>query len=172
MKIILVRHGEAEDVSIAGSDRRRKLTAKGTEDIHKIGSFIRNSHIKISQIYHSPFERTKKTALILAEELHLEEHMVSAEEISAGMDCCNLLPQLCDYSNSDAIVIVGHNPDITYFAAKLLGESAFTNSLLFTPGTSIAVNVPKEKFSKGQLLWSVSPDFLMPDPSRQPALSH
>jgi phosphohistidine phosphatase len=160
MKIILVRHGEAEDIFLAGSDRERKLTDKGVSDIHKIGAFIRNSHLKVTTIYHSPYERTKNTAHIIASELHLEDHVFSAKELSAGSDCCNILPDLCSWSNSDAIVIVGHNPDIAYFAAKLLGASSCENHLVFSPGTAIAVNVAKERFSHGQILWVVSPDFL------------
>lgn len=167
MKIILVRHGEAEDVRPSGSDRSRKLTEKGRDDIHKIGSFIRNSHLKVSEIFHSPYERTRITAEILASELDLVGHVMSAEELSAGCDCCGILPNLGSYSNSDAIVIVGHNPDITFFAAKLLGSSCETN-LVFSPGTTIAVNVPKERFSKGQILWVVSPDFLTHQEAQAP----
>jgi phosphohistidine phosphatase len=164
MKIILVRHGEAEDAYQAGSDRARKLTPKGVDDIHKIGNFLRESHIKISHIYHSPYQRTEQTAKILAAELHLEDKIIAASELSAGGDCCDLLPNFCTYTNSDAVVVVGHNPDITYFAAKLLGDPSLTHVLCFSPGTSIAVNVPKEKFSKGQILWAISPDFLANTP--------
>ncbi len=158
MKIILVRHGEAESVSPEG-DRNRKLTTKGIEDIHKIGAFIRNANLRIAQIYYSPYLRTKHTADILAEELHLEDHTIAADELCAGRDCSELLPDLCSYTNSDAIILVGHNPDIAYFLSKLLGQSCETN-LIFSPGTTVAVNVPKEKFSQGQILWVVSPDFL------------
>lgn len=160
MKIILVRHGEAEDISRTGSDKTRKLTEKGIDDIHKVGAFIRHSRIKISQIFHSPYERTHLTAKILASELDMDDHIIAADELSAGCDCFNIIPNLCDYSNSDAVIIVGHNPDITYFAAKLLGSTIFEECLNFSPGTTIAVNVPKEKFTKGQILWVVSPDFL------------
>jgi phosphohistidine phosphatase len=160
MKIILVRHGEAEDIFLARSDRERKLTEKGVADIHKIGAFIRNSHLKVTSIYHSPYERTKNTANIIASELQLEDHVYSADELSAGSDCCNLLPDLYSCSNSDAIVVVAHNPDIVFFAAKLLGAESCENHLVFSPGTTIAVNVPKERFSHGQILWVISPDFL------------
>lgn len=160
MKIILVRHGEAEDPYHSESDRERKLTEKGVDDIHKIGAFIRNSQLKVAEIFHSPYERTRLTAEILAQELGLGDHLLSAEELSAGCDCCNILPNLCNYTNSDAIVIVGHNPDITHFVAKLLGSALYEESLFFSPGTTIAVNVPKERFSRGQILWVVSPDFL------------
>lgn len=161
MKIILVRHGEAEDASLETTDQKRALTAKGIDDIHKIGAFVRNSHIKIKEIYHSPYQRTKHTAHILAEELNMSpESIFSAESLSAGSDCSNVLPKLNYCTNSDAIIVVAHNPDITIFAAKLLGDSHFTENLHFSPGTTIALNVAKEKFCKGQILWAISPDFL------------
>lgn len=162
MKIILVRHGEAEDSSLAGSDRERKLTEKGIEDIHKIGQFIKNTQLKISHIFHSPYQRTKHTADILAEELHLEDHVISSDELSAGCNCCDILPDLSCFSNSDAVIIVGHNPDILHFACHLLGHN-YEDNLILSPGSMIAVNVPKEKFSHGKILWVISPDFLPKD---------
>lgn len=161
MKIILVRHGEAEDASPETTDRQRALTAKGIDDVHKIGAFVRNSHIKIKEIYHSPYNRTKHTAQILAEELNMTtESIFSADSLSAGSDCSNLLPKFSYCTNSDAIIVVAHNPDITMFAAKLLGDSHFSENIHFSPGTTIALNVAKEKFCKGQILWAISPDFL------------
>lgn len=170
MKIILVRHGEAEEAYISGSDRGRRLTEKGVEDIHKIGNFILHSHLKVVHIYHSPYERTRLTAEILASHLELEEHIHASEDLSAGCDCCRILPDLSPYTNSDAIIIVAHNPDITHFAARLLGSTCESN-LLFSPGTTLAVNVPKEKFSQGQILWMVSPDFLSAESVYNTALS-
>lgn len=161
MKIILVRHGEAEDIAIDKSDFQRNLTTKGIDDVHKIGNFIYNSHIVVKEIYHSPYLRTTHTARIIADELHLDhEFIMSSDRLSAGSDCSDLLPCLNSCTNSDAILIVAHNPDISYFAAKLLGDRHFAESILFSPGTTVALNVAKEKFCKGQILWAISPDFL------------
>ncbi|MDF3820746.1 phosphohistidine phosphatase SixA [Leptospira sp. 96542] len=160
MKIILVRHGEAENPSSSLSDQVRTLTDKGVTDIHKIGKFIKNSSLKVNQLYYSPYLRTKKTAEILSEELEFQGDLKPAEELAAGNGCTDIISYLVNCSNSDTVLLVGHNPDITYFAARLLGNTHTAENLIFQPGSTVAINVAREKFSQGQIIWAISPDYL------------
>ncbi|BDA80533.1 phosphohistidine phosphatase SixA [Leptospira kobayashii] len=160
MKIILVRHGEAEDPASAKSDQSRTLTEKGVRDIHKIGRFINNSSLNVSQVYYSPYTRTRLTAEILSEEINFKGSPVQANELAAGVGCSHILPNLLKLTNSDTVLLVGHNPDITYFAAQLLGNTCLTDNLVFQPGSTVAINVAREKFAHGQIIWAMSPDIL------------
>ncbi|MBL0953891.1 MULTISPECIES: phosphohistidine phosphatase SixA [Leptospira] len=160
MKIILVRHGEAENSTPTISDSQRELTDKGRSDIHKIGKFIKNSSLSVKQVYYSPYTRTKHTAEILSEELKYNGEMVASDDLAAGRGCTDIISCLVNFSNSDTVLLVGHNPDITYFAAKLLGNSSVAENLVFQPGSTIAINVAREKFNHGQIIWAISPDNL------------
>lgn len=158
MKIILVRHGEAENPSPNLSDKSRELTPKGNRDIHKIGKFIKNSSLKVNHVFFSPYTRTKQTAEILSEELEYDGELVPAEELACGNQCSDIISCLVQYGNSETVLLVGHNPDIAYFAAQLLGNSSSVENLVFQPGSTIAINVAREKFAHGQIIWALSPD--------------
>lgn len=160
MKIILVRHGEAEDPASAKSDQSRTLTEKGVRDIHKIGKFIHNSPLKVSRVFYSPYIRTKLTAEILSEEIEFTGEPKSYQELAAGAQCSDFLSCLVSLNNSDTVLLVGHNPDITTFAAQLLGNSSTAENLIFLPGSTVAINVARERFANGQIIWALSPDML------------
>jgi phosphohistidine phosphatase len=160
MKIILVRHGEAEDAALAKSDHSRVLTQKGISDIHKIGKFILHSPLKVSQVFYSPYTRTRLTAEILSEEIAFVGEPVSSEVLAAGAKCSDMISCLTSLSNSDTVLLVAHNPDISFFAAQLLGNSFTSENLNFLPGTTIAINVARERFAHGQIIWAISPDML------------
>ncbi|MBM9548065.1 phosphohistidine phosphatase SixA [Leptospira sp. 201903074] len=160
MKIILVRHGEAENATPTISDTQRELTDKGVSDIHKIGRFIKNSALAVKQVYYSPYLRTKHTAEILSEELKYGGEMLASDDLAAGKGCSDIISCLVNFSNSDTVLLVGHNPDITYFAARLLGNATVAENLIFQPGSTIAINVAREKFAHGQIIWAISPDNL------------
>ncbi|MEM7183469.1 MAG: phosphohistidine phosphatase SixA [Spirochaetota bacterium] len=161
MKLIIARHGEAESFSSSGYDKDRSLTSKGESDIAKIGQFIANSPLTINRIFHSPYLRTRQTAEIICKQQENQELFAeSSPLLTPSCDYVNFLPQLSGSSNSACVLIVGHNPDVSFFAARLIKDSSLQTALIFQPGTTIAINVAKEKFSQGQLIWCISPDFL------------
>ncbi len=159
MKIIIARHGEAVENSPDGKDASRILSPKGESDIVKMARFFETG-FKIRKIYHSPYLRTKSTAEIYSQILKPTEETESVEYLLPGEDYLRVCPLLKDYSNSDAILLVGHSPDVSIFSENLLGISGVGKSFLFTPGSALAVNIPREKFKGGQIIWFVSPDFL------------
>ncbi|MBM9578235.1 phosphohistidine phosphatase SixA [Leptospira sp. 201903070] len=159
MKIIIARHGEAEPISPDGTDRSRPLTPKGVVDVQKMARFFQVG-FKVTKIYHSPYRRTTDTAKIYTDILHPEQETESLEDLEAGQDMSRVCPLIKSFSNSDTILIVGHSPDVSIFAEKLLGIGGVGKSFLFSPGSALAVNVPREKFLDGQIIWFLCPDFL------------
>lgn len=163
MKLILARHGEAEEQSITGSDSDRELTPQGKTDIQKMARFIQLSSLKVTHIYHSPYVRTRQTAEIFAQELGILELLESCDELAPGNVCEDILYKIKNFSNSEAILIVSHNPGIAHFAAHLIQDNTLAPHLPFQPGTTIAINVARERFQKGQIIWMISPNDLHPD---------
>jgi len=157
MKIILARHGEAEEYSQSGRDRDRKLTSKGQEDIRKMGVFIKQSGMNVSQIFYSPYVRTRQTAEIFADVLGIPSSTQDCEDLAPSHECERILRILKDYTNSTTILAIGHNPGIAYFAAQLIQSDLLFPNIPFVPGTTIAINVPIENFQRGQIIWMLSP---------------
>jgi len=160
MKLIIGRHGEAEQHSATGLDKDRKLTEKGIADIGKMADFIFHSPLRVTQIFHSPYIRTNETAEIFSEKIRFKGIVNPVNELLPGADYSDLLPKLNQFTNSDTILIIGHNPDVSFFAGKLIRDESFANVFGFSPGTTVAINIAKENFLRGQLIWMISPEFL------------
>ena len=82
MKIFLIRHGESmqntkENYKIGLPDHKVYLTDKGKEEAKSAGVFlidyINNNNIDLSNsvMWVSPFQRTRETASIINEKLHV-----------------------------------------------------------------------------------------------------
>jgi phosphohistidine phosphatase len=160
MKLIIGRHGEAESSSATGLDKDRRLTEKGRLDLEKMADFIYHGPLRVSQIFHSPYQRTTETANIFAEKLQFRGVITPANELLPSNDCTDLFPRLSQLSNSDTVMLIGHNPDVSFFAARLIRDESISRSLVFSPGTTVAINIAKENFLMGQIIWMISPEFL------------
>jgi phosphohistidine phosphatase len=160
MKLIIARHGEAESSSATGQDRDRRLTEKGKLDLERMADFIYHSPLRVTQIFHSPYVRTTETAEIFSEKLQFKGITTSANELLPANDYADLFPKLNQLSNSDTVMLIGHNPDVSFFAARLIRDESISRSFVFSPGTTIAINIAKENFLLGQIIWAISPEFL------------
>ncbi|MCC6276058.1 MAG: phosphohistidine phosphatase SixA [Leptospiraceae bacterium] len=163
MKIIIARHGEAERDSSTGLDKDRILTEKGIADIKKMADFIRESPLKVSHIYYSPYKRTEMTADIFAQELGVTD-VLPSDRLLPSENYLEICHDLDHFSNSETILLIGHSPDVSYFSSKLISPSnclsACSPSFVFSPGTTVAMNIAKENFMKGQIIWIISPEYL------------
>jgi len=160
MKIIISRHGEAEAKSRSGKDEDRALTPQGIDDINKMSNFIINSPVKVNRIFYSPYLRTKMTADTYAKALNVKHPAESYDCLAPGNYCNDIISDLTQFSNSDTILIVTHVPEVSQFTATLLGMENNLDSMIFSPGTTACILIPKETFKKGKLIWFVSPDMI------------
>ncbi|MDX1957171.1 MAG: phosphohistidine phosphatase SixA [Leptospiraceae bacterium] len=158
MKLIIARHGEAENRSQTGLDKDRSLTNKGKADIIKMANFLRNTNIKITKIFHSSYLRTTETASIYADRFDNNIELNPEFALTPEGNFTEIIPVLQKFNNSDGILLVSHNPGVAYFASRLIHAETLAPSLPFSPGTALALNIPKERFTKGQLVWMLSPD--------------
>lgn len=160
MKLILCRHGEAEDFSKSGRDKDRELSEKGIQDIQKVAKFIRHSSLNINYIYYSPYRRTTQTSTIIQEIISNNIISIPTDNLLPDADYVNFLPEIKQHPNSAAILVIGHNPNITNLGADLIRDKSLYYNLIFLPGTTLAINVPRESFSQGQIIWMLSPNNL------------
>jgi len=113
--IYFLRHAEAE--TTAGSDRARRLTAKGLEQAEKVGEFCRSSGLLPALIVTSPVVRARQTAAIVAGTLGVE--LVEKDWLACGMSPATCLHELAHLRGD--IMLVGHEPDFSAAIASLVG---------------------------------------------------
>ena len=110
MKLYLLRHGDAENVSPHG-DRGRELTEVGRDQAKTAGRYLKNLHPGVVLI--STFERAKQTLDIMHREScwAILREFVSLD-VAPGGDIDELMVEVNAYKE-ESILIVGHNPQLS-----------------------------------------------------------
>jgi phosphohistidine phosphatase len=120
--LLLIRHATAEDVTNSSMvrDKDRELTSRGIMESARMGKFLKDSNIQIDAILCSPSTRTHTTANLIAEQLRFDTEKVETEDGLYGSGPRGYLALLNGLNESlRDVIIVGHNPDITFFADYL-----------------------------------------------------
>jgi len=117
--VYLLRHAKADWNLAAVKDIDREILPEGIERTKQIAQYLKENNIKIDIVISSPAVRAIQTATIIKEVLNLpkiiiEERLYPCE----GDGIFNAIIEQDDNINS--IMIVGHNPGITYFAREYM----------------------------------------------------
>jgi phosphohistidine phosphatase len=121
-RLILVRHATAEDQTMMIRDFQRELVGKGKTDALVMGKWLAGKDIVADIIVTSSAPRAFQTALILADQIKFATHSIIQKETlydggpRAYLSAINGIPEA-----TGTAILVGHNPDITYFAEYLSG---------------------------------------------------
>jgi phosphohistidine phosphatase len=122
--LLIVRHAKAEDGGIFGRDHERDLTSDGIMAAARMGRTLRERDIKPDHIVSSTANRARDTAKVMAEQLGYEADQIQLDPHlfdggpRAYMAAVNTLPDTCQTA-----MVVGHNPDVSYFSEFLTHES-------------------------------------------------
>ena len=123
--LLLIRHATAEDTtnSSMARDFDRELTSRGIMESARLGKYLRDGGFVVDSIFCSPAVRTRATANLIAEQLHFETDNVENSEKLYGSGPRGYLALLNELSEDfNTVIIVGHNPDISFFADYLSSD--------------------------------------------------
>ena len=121
--LYLVRHAEAEKPAGGPHDFSRILRPQGMIDSARMGNLLAKKSVKPDAIISSPSERTRLTAEVLAEQIGFNKEKIEYIETlyegapRAYLTAINALPDTVQ-----SVMLVGHNPTVTYFAEYLTHE--------------------------------------------------
>ena len=126
LKLFLIRHGEAESAKAGQSDHARPLTARGKSDISALGSKLFSPRSAPFHIVCSSAVRTVSTATLIGggAAIHQEDDLYNGNPDT-------YLHVIRRHSSAEQLVLVGHNPVISWLSAELSGG----RSGAFMPGT-------------------------------------
>ena len=122
--LYIVRHAKAEDRATFMADHDRQLTSEGIIAAARMGRYLRGKAIRPDVIVSSTAPRAADTARVLAEQLGNDPAQIQLEGAlfdggpKAYLAVVNALP-----SEVQSAMIVGHNPDVSYFAEFLTHQS-------------------------------------------------
>lgn len=155
-QLLLIRHAEAETPYLGQRDFDRELTSHGIITTSVTGKKLKELGFKPDYILSSGANRAKNTSILLAEQLGYEVDSVAfADEIYN----CNL-SILLEYVNKinsqfQHVIMVNHNPNITYLAEYLTGAdlSMGMNPIGIANITFEVEDWKMVKQHTGKLLW-------------------
>lgn len=118
--IYLVRHAKAEDQALMFKDFDRELLSSGIMDSARMGKFMVDQGVKVGLLVSSTAARAYQTAKVLAEQLSYDvDRIVGEQKLYDGGPKSYLSVINSCSEEFESLMIVGHNPDITYFAEYL-----------------------------------------------------
>jgi len=153
MRIYLTQHGEALAKDV---DRERPLSEQGRADVQRLAEYLRDTGVRVEQIWHSGKTRAEQTAALLAEAI-LPDGRPEARPGLGPNDLVEPLASVIRTWSSD-LALVGHLPFLRHLACLLLDSEPDPATLAFEPGSMACL----ERDAAGQwaLLWMLRPEQL------------
>ena len=133
MDLYLLRHAKAEPW--ASTDAGRLLSAAGQVQAQRVGEWCAAHGIVPEALLASPALRAQQTAQAVAAALGIAtDGVITAPFLAPGMNPDAALEGLRDYARFSPVLCVGHEPDLSQLAARLL-RLVSGSAITFTPAT-------------------------------------
>ena len=157
MKLYLLRHGPAgQRNEWTGDDFLRPLTDEGKQRMAHEAAALVKLDLGLDLIITSPLVRAYQTAEIVAKHLSLPDKLVKDDRLAPGFGLKELAQILQAHAAADALMLVGHEPDLSEMTSQLIGGG----QVEFKKGSLACVDVPDIFTLKGELVWLLTPRLL------------
>ncbi len=157
-----MRHGAtvARGRGSFAEDFSRPLTGQGAKELLRIGSGLKNEGIGLDWIVASPLVRAWQTAEILRDVFGSKVPLNSCDHLRPGGTLEGLLAFLGKHPTRRRVLIVGHEPPLSRWAAQLAGASPAANLRLKKGGCCLITLDELPPKSPGRLTWWLTPRLL------------
>ena len=144
MIIYFVRHASAgEHLSNPKKDEKRPLDADGIEQCGFVGRALAALNVQPDVIISSPLKRATQTASLIGNEIGYEARLQLEPAMKPEASFVDFRRMLDKYAKHDAIMVVGHNPSITEFLAKIITKSGCEALVDFKKGAVARVETER-----------------------------
>ena len=117
MQLYLLRHADAD--TNAPSDDERTLSDKGETQALRVADFCKAHALKPAAILASPLPRAQQTAAAIGEKFGMD--VITERWLACGAVPATVLGYLAEMNEHPAVMLVGHEPDLSRLVAHLLG---------------------------------------------------
>lgn len=158
-ELYIMRHGAAvtRGAEGIGDDAKRPLTPMGKKKMQEIAQGLARLGVEIDWIVTSPLVRAVETAGIIADSRQGNVPMDFADALKPGGSAEALISFLAKQPRRKRVLVVGHEPDLSDLAARLIGAGRNAH-LAFKKGGCCLIRFgefpPK---SPGELVWWLTP---------------
>ncbi len=157
MLVYFLRHASAGDSKRDPvKDEKRPLDREGVEQCGYVGRALAVLETHVDTVISSPLKRATQTASLVANELAYEGKIDLDPALRPGATFAQFGDLMTKYGNQEAIMVVGHNPNLSEFLGRLIGGGSRTGIDLKKAGVArVEVN-----HHRGVLAWCLTPKLL------------
>lgn len=154
MLVYFVRHASAgQHKADPVKDEKRPLDNAGIEQCTMMGRALAALETHVDLILSSPLKRASQTASLVANELAYEDKIVLTPALRPDATYARFTTLLDEHARHEAIMVVGHNPNLSEFLGRLIGGGSRTGMDL-KKGAVARVEVDRRR---GILNWLLTP---------------
>jgi len=158
MIIYFLRHANAgEPLSNPKKDEKRALDRDGIEQCGVVGRALVALDAAVDIVLSSPLKRAAQTASLVGNELGYEGKLQLEDALRPSASFSDFRRLLEKHAKQEAIMVVGHNPNLSEFAGRIISE----------PGCEAGVELKKGAVAKVEmgrnsavLQWCITPRLL------------
>lgn len=155
MIIYFVRHASAgQHLPNPKKDEKRPLDADGIEQCGFVGRALAALNVQPDVIISSPLKRATQTASLIGNELGYEGKLQLEPAMLPEAAVADFRRMLEKYAKYEAIMVVGHNPSITEFLARIITKSGSEALIEFKKGGVARVETVRQA---ARLNWFLTP---------------
>lgn len=158
----IMRHGIAVTRGSAGfsDDTKRPLTPEGKQKMRQIAEGLTRLGFDVDWIVTSPLVRAVETAEIVAKALASNVPVDFSDALRPGGSAEALISHLAKHRNRKRVLVVGHEPDLSEMAARLVGAGRHANFAFKKGGCCLITFDEFPPKSPGRLVWWLAPRLL------------
>lgn len=158
MILYFLRHASAgERVANPKQDEKRGLDKEGIEQCGYVGRALAALEVQVDAIVSSPLKRSTQTASLVANELGHEGKLQIEAALRPEATFSDFRRLLAKYSRQEAIMVVGHNPNLSEFLGRMVSDPGCAASVDLKKGAVAKVEMRRNSAS---LHWCLTPKLL------------
>jgi len=158
MIVYFLRHASAgQPLSNLKKDEKRALDKDGIVQCGLVGRSLVALDAAVDVILTSPLKRAAQTASLVGNELGYEGKLQFSDALRPGATFADFRRLLEKYAKQEAIMVVGHNPNLSEFLGRIISDPGREASIDLKKGAVARVELGR---NSAVLLWCITPKAL------------
>ena len=158
MNLYLMRHADAgvprENPVL---DAKRGLVKEGKQQCMLMAGVLAGLKAQIDVIISSPLKRARQSAQFVGTEIGFDQPVLTSPALAPDGDFASFQQLISEHSSRDGILVVGHNPNLHQFIARLISGNGLppgNGSIRLRKGAIARIDLAK---CPAQLQWLIDP---------------
>ena len=155
MIIYFLRHASAgQHLANPKKDEKRALDKEGIEQCGYVGRALAALEAQVDVIVSSSLKRATQTASLVGNEMGYEGKLQIETGLRPEATFSDFRKLVEKYARQEAIMVVGHNPNLSQFLGAIISDSGCEASVELKKGAVAKVEMRR---SSGTLQWCLTP---------------